>query len=120
MRQPDKFQHVAAVRVHGINMSQLDNFDPFVERVRNRLPRAMRTYATFRNVFWTDIVRGRQKDYIRQAQAKHAEARTPVDMVADAQPKAPAVPAAAVPAAAVIWADEPAPPGARSPPRAEA
>lgn len=69
MRQPDKFQHVAVVCVHGINMSQMDYFDPFIERIRKRLPRQQRTFATFRNVFWADIVRGRQKDYIRHAEA---------------------------------------------------
>lgn len=69
MRKPDKLQHVAVVCVHGINMSQMDYFDPFIERVRKKLPRTHRTYLTFRNVFWADIVRGRQKDYIRHAEA---------------------------------------------------
>jgi hypothetical protein len=40
-----------------------------VDKVRRQLPRAHRTYATFRNVFWADIVRGRQKDYVRHAEA---------------------------------------------------
>jgi hypothetical protein len=69
MRQPNKLQHVAVVCVHGINMSQMDYFDPFIDRVRKQLPRTHRTYATFRNVFWADIVRGRQKDYVRHAEA---------------------------------------------------
>jgi hypothetical protein len=60
-------QQVAVVCVHGINMADPNYFEPFEASVMNALPRHLRPNVSFRSVFWADIVRGRQKDYLKDA-----------------------------------------------------
>jgi hypothetical protein len=63
----NNFQNVAIVCVHGINMSDPNYFEPLEQGVFEALPSSHWRHVTFRSVFWANVVRGRQKDYIKNA-----------------------------------------------------
>lgn len=65
-------QHVAVICVHGINMSHPNYFEPLEEGVLGELPWTHWRHVTFRSVFWANVVRGRQKDYIKNSLAGSA------------------------------------------------
>ena len=60
---------VAVLFVHGIRTSGQHYSTPFREAVRRRLPKALRGYAVFEEVVWSDIVRGKQTNYLYQLEA---------------------------------------------------
>lgn len=60
-------QDVAIVFVHGINATTYDYADRMRDRLIAALPKKLRAHATFRSVFWADIVRGRQQQFLQVA-----------------------------------------------------
>lgn len=58
---------VAILFVHGINVSTQDYAQGAIERIRNRLPKALRKEATFASAFWADIVRPHQRAFFERA-----------------------------------------------------
>lgn len=65
-------QHVAVICVHGINMSDPNYFESFEQGILGELPGSHWRHVTFRSVFWANVVRGRQKDYIKNSLANSA------------------------------------------------
>lgn len=61
-------QDVVVLFIHGINTSSQDYYLPLRDRILDRLPKALREHAIFRSVFWADIVRGRQQEYLSYAE----------------------------------------------------
>jgi hypothetical protein len=60
-------QDVVVVFVHGINVTCQDYYEPLRDRILAALPRKDREHLIFRAVFWADIVRGRQQEYVHYA-----------------------------------------------------
>lgn len=60
-------QDVVVVFVHGINTTCQDYYEPLRDGILQRLPKADRGHVVFRAVFWADIVRGRQQEYLNYA-----------------------------------------------------
>lgn len=58
---------VVVVFVHGINTRCQDYYIPMRDRLLKALPEKDRPYAIFRAVFWADILRGRQQEYLLYA-----------------------------------------------------
>lgn len=58
---------IVVVFVHGINITSQDYYVGMRDRLLRALPKADRPYVTFRAVFWADIVRGRQQEYLLYA-----------------------------------------------------
>jgi len=58
---------VVVVFVHGINVTCQDYYEPLRDRLLKALPRPARGHVIFRAVFWADIVRGRQQEYLHYA-----------------------------------------------------
>ena len=63
-------QDVVVVFVHGINVDCQDYHASMRDLMTEMLPRDARQYVTFRSVFWADIVRGRQQEYLAYARTK--------------------------------------------------
>ena len=61
-------QDVVVVFIHGINTTCQDYYVPLRDRILDRLAPAQREHAIFRSVFWADIVRGRQQEYLSYAE----------------------------------------------------
>lgn len=60
-------QDVVVVFVHGINTTCQDYYEPLRDRILARLDRDIKGNVIFRAVFWADIVRGRQQEYLNYA-----------------------------------------------------
>jgi hypothetical protein len=60
-------QHVAVVFVHGIFARAIQYSLPMQEQLLKLLPRELRRYVNFEEVFWAGPVRGRQAAYMRNA-----------------------------------------------------
>lgn len=60
-------QDVVVVFVHGINTTCQDYYEPLRDRILRKLPKDARGRVIFRAVFWADIVRGRQQEYVHYA-----------------------------------------------------
>ena len=60
-------QDVVLVFVHGVNTACQDYYVPMRELLLKALPRETRKHVIFRAVFWADIVRGRQQEYLHYA-----------------------------------------------------
>ncbi len=60
-------QDVVVVFVHGINTTCQDYYEPLRDGILRRLPKEARGHVIFRAVFWADIVRGRQQEYVHYA-----------------------------------------------------
>ena len=58
---------VVIVFVHGINVTSQDYYVPMRDALLRSLPRADRPYVIFRAVFWADLLRGRQQEYLLYA-----------------------------------------------------
>jgi hypothetical protein len=60
-------QDVVVVFVHGINTTSQNYYEPLRDRIQKALPEQARDHVIFRAVFWADIVRGRQQEYLNYA-----------------------------------------------------
>lgn len=60
---------IAVVFIHGINVAREGYHENMQRRLLKALPRRLHDFVTFRAVFWADIVRGRQKEYLDSAVA---------------------------------------------------
>jgi hypothetical protein len=60
---------VGILFVHGIRTFAQGYSRPFQEALKRKLPRAQRGCVEFEEVFWADIVRGKQNNYLGQIQA---------------------------------------------------
>lgn len=60
-------QDVVVVFIHGINTTCQDYYAPLRDRILKRLPDEIKGNVIFRSVFWADIVRGRQQEYLNYA-----------------------------------------------------
>lgn len=58
---------VSILFVHGINVSDQNYAQPAIERLRKRLPKAIRHHAKFGSAFWADIVRPHQRAFFERA-----------------------------------------------------
>lgn len=58
---------VVVVFVHGINVTCQDYYEPMRDRILRAMPKRTRGNIVFRAVFWADIVRGRQQEYLLYA-----------------------------------------------------
>jgi hypothetical protein len=63
---------VVVIFVHGINVTCQDYYAPMRDRILRQLPREIRRNVIFRAVFWADIVRGRQQEYLLYARNSSA------------------------------------------------
>lgn len=61
---------IVVVFVHGINVTSQDYYVAMRDRILDLMPPADREYVTFSPVFWADIVRGHQQDYMLYAEQK--------------------------------------------------
>lgn len=68
-------QDVVVVFVHGINTTCQDYYEPLRDRIHAALPKAAKPHAIFKAVFWADIVRGRQQEYLQYAKTSPAKFR---------------------------------------------
>ena len=59
---------VAVLFVHGIGVSTQDYAEPMIQRIRRRLPKAVRPHVVFGSAFWADIVRPHQRHFFQKAQ----------------------------------------------------
>ena len=60
-------QDVVVVFIHGINTTSQDYYVPLRDSILRELPSQIRGNVVFRAVFWADIVRGRQQEYLNYA-----------------------------------------------------
>jgi hypothetical protein len=60
-------QHVAVVFVHGIFAKTIQYSAPMQGQLLNLLPKELRKYVDFEEVFWASQVRGRQTAYMKNA-----------------------------------------------------
>ncbi len=60
-------RQVAVLFVHGINVSTQDYAERAIQRIKNKLPKALRSNATFYAAFWADIVRPHQRAFFEKA-----------------------------------------------------
>jgi hypothetical protein len=60
-------QDVVVVFIHGINTTAQNYYEPLRDRILAGLPDDAKPHAIFRAVFWADIVRGRQQEYLNYA-----------------------------------------------------
>lgn len=60
---------VVVVFVHGINVTCQDYYQSMRDRVLRYMPRPAQGHVIFRAVFWADIVRGRQQEYLHYARS---------------------------------------------------
>ena len=60
-------QHVAVVFVHGIFAKTIQYSAPMQAQLLKRLPKELRKYVNFEEVFWAGQVRGRQTAYMKNA-----------------------------------------------------
>ena len=60
---------VAVLFVHGIRTDGQHYSTPFRDAVRRKLPKALRGSVVFEEVVWSDIVRGKQTNYLDQLEA---------------------------------------------------
>ena len=60
-------RHAAVLFVHGINVSTQDYAERTIQRIRNKLPKALRPHVTFSAAFWADIVRPHQRAFFEKA-----------------------------------------------------
>lgn len=63
---------VVVVFVHGINVTSQDYYEKMRDRILRAMPRKVRGSVVFRSVFWADIVRGRQQEYMLYARTTTA------------------------------------------------
>lgn len=63
---------VVVIFVHGINVTCQDYYEPMRDRILHQLPLEIRRNVIFRAVFWADIVRGRQQEYLLYARNSSA------------------------------------------------
>src|ERR1700722_3274322 len=60
-------QHVAVVFVHGIFANAIQYSAPMQNQLLKLLPKELRKYVNFEEVFWAGPVRGRQTAYLKNA-----------------------------------------------------
>lgn len=80
---------VVVLFVHGINTTCQDYYEPLRDLIVKRLAREVGGHTVFRAVFWADIVRGRQQEYIHYARqlgllAPHSMHRLVLEGLGDA------------------------------------
>jgi hypothetical protein len=63
-------QHVAVVFVHGIFARTIQYSAPMQDQLLKLLPKELRRYVNFEEVFWADQVRGRQTAYMKNAKTE--------------------------------------------------
>ncbi len=60
-------KEVVVVFVHGINVTCQDYYEKLRDKILKQMPKYAREWVVFRAVFWADIVRGRQQEYLLYA-----------------------------------------------------
>jgi hypothetical protein len=61
-------QDVVVVFVHGINVTNQKYYEPLRDRILRFMPKGSEGHVIFRAVFWADLLRGRQQEYLKYAE----------------------------------------------------